>query len=338
MRRRNFLGVLCGAVVATVPFFARAQQTTKVYRIAVVSPAATSVALMSETGGSAYYRAFFERLRQLGYVEGQNLVVERYSGENRPEHYAELAREIVRGSPDLILASATALALEFKAATDTIPVVAVSADPVAYGVAASLPRPGGNITGVTVDAGVEIMGKCLEFLREMVPAASRIAWLASRPREGQAPYTVALQEAARKMQISLVGPPLQAPFNEAEFRRVFAAMAQAGADALLVGGGPENFGNRQLIVELAEKARLPAIYFFREFTDIGGLMSYGVSLSDLSRHAADQIDQILKGAKPGDIPFYQPTKFELIINLRTAKALGITMPPTLLIAADEVIE
>ena len=140
------------------------------------------------------------------------------------------------------------------------------------------------------------------------------------------------------MQISLVGPPLQAPFNEAEYRRVFAAMAQAGADALLVNGGPENFGNRQLIVELAEKARLPAIYVFREFTDIGGLMSYGVNLGDLLRHAADQIDQILKGTKPGDIPFYQPTKFELIINLRTAKALGITVPPTLLIAADEVIE
>ncbi|HEV2548803.1 MAG TPA: ABC transporter substrate-binding protein [Stellaceae bacterium] len=291
---------------------------------------------MSETGGTAYFRAFFERLRQLGYIEGQNLVVERYSGEGRAEHYAELVREIVRGSPDLIFT--TALAPQFKAATATIPIVATTGDPVANGIVASLPRPGGNITGVTVDAGVDIMGKYLELLREMVPAASRVARLSSRPWEGQAPYTVALQEAARKMQISFVSPPLHAPFNEAEYRRVFAAIVQAGADALLVSGQLENRANRQLIVEVAAKARLPAIYPYRFYTDIGGLMSYGVNLEDLCRHAADQVGQILKGTKPSDIPFNQPTKFELIINLRTAKALGITMPPTLLIAADEVIE
>jgi putative tryptophan/tyrosine transport system substrate-binding protein len=229
------------------------------------------------------------------------------------------------------------MALEFKAATDIIPVVAVVADPVAFGIISNLARPGGNITGVSVDGGVEILGKRLELLREIVPTAAKVAYLASR-RLWEAPDATALREAAQRLKIALIGPPLDAPIHDAEYRRVLAAMSRDGADALVVGDQVDNTVNRRLIVELAENVRLPAIYPYRDFIDSGGLIAYSVEIRDILRHSADQIDEIIKGAKPGDIPFYQPIKFVLTLNLKTAKALGITVPPTLLIAADEVIE
>jgi putative ABC transport system substrate-binding protein len=291
---------------------------------------------MNETG-SVRYRAFFQRLRQLGYVEGQNLLVGRYSGEGQTEHFGELAHQVVRANPDVIFVTTFRVAHDFKAATDTIPIVASGGDPVAFGIATSLARPGGNITGVTVDAGMEISGKYLELLRELVPSVSRVAFLASRGM-WESGYGAVNRDAAERMKISLVGTPLEPPFDEAAYRRAFAAMAEEGVNGLYVSGQPENYAKRQLIVELAELARLPAIYVFREFADVGGLMAYAVDITDMYRHAADQIDQILKGAKPSEIPFYQPTKFQLVINLKAAKALGITVPPTLLIAAEEVIE
>jgi putative ABC transport system substrate-binding protein len=183
----------------------------------------------------------------------------------------------------------------------------------------------------------KIVGKRLELLREMIPAASRVAYLGSHGMwEGA--DGAAMREAAQRIKISLIGPPLESPLREAEYRRVFAAITQAGADALMVANQSELLTDRRLILKLAENARLPAIYPNRDFAEIGGLMAYGVELQDVFRHAAEQVDQILKGAKPGDIPFYQPTKFELVINAKASKAVGITVPPTLLIAADEVIE
>jgi putative ABC transport system substrate-binding protein len=290
---------------------------------------------MSETG-SRRFGAFFQRLRDLGYIEGQNLSVERYSGEGRTK-FAELAREVVPGNPDLIFVNTSRITREIKTATQTIPVVSVGADPVAYGVVSSLARPGGNITGATVDAGVEIVGKRLELLREMIPTASRVAYLGSHGMwEGA--DGAAMREVAQRIKISLIGPPLESPLREAEYRRVFAAMTQAGADALVVANQSELLTDRRLILKLAENARLPAIYPDRDFAEIGGLMAYGVELQDVFRHAAEQVDQILKGAKPGDIPFYQPTKFELVINAKASKAVGITVPPKLLALADEVIE
>jgi putative ABC transport system substrate-binding protein len=290
---------------------------------------------MSETG-SRRFGAFFQRLRDLGYIEGQNLSVERYSGEGRTK-FAELAREVVPGNPDLIFVNTSRITREIKTATETMPVVSVGADPVAYGVVSSLARPGGNITGATVDAGVEIVGKRLELLREMIPAASRVAYLGSHGMwEGA--DGAAMREAAQRIKISLIGPPLESPLREAEYRRVFAAITQAGADALMVANQSELLTDRRLILKLAENARLPAIYPDRDFAEIGGLMAYGVELQDVFRHAAEQVDQILKGAKPGDIPFYQPTKFELVINAKASKAVGITVPPKLLALADEVIE
>jgi putative ABC transport system substrate-binding protein len=292
----------------------------KVYRIAIVAPATP----IAETGSRGPYRAFFQRLRQLGYSEGHNLTVERFSGKGRTEHFGELANEVVRSNPDLIFATGDRTTRAVKAATDTIPIVAIVGDPVVAGFASTMARPGGIITGVTSDAGEEFRGKHLEVLCEMVPAASSVGWIAS-PRIRELQNRV-MRNAAEKLNLSLVGPPLNAPFDEAEYARVVAAMAQEGANALLVADQPENNTNRQVIVELAEKYRLPAIYHFRMFPEAGGLMSYGVDLVDLFRHMADAVDQIFKGAKPGDIPFYQPTKFELVINLKAAKAIGIEVP------------
>jgi putative ABC transport system substrate-binding protein len=291
---------------------------------------------MSEKGKLPVWRAFFQRLRQLGYVEGQNLAVARYSGEGRVDQFAELTREVVRGKPDVVFVTTNQLALDVKSASDTIPVVAMMADPVADGTVPSLARPGGNITGTAVDAG-EISFKSLELLKEMVPSASRVGLLTLR-WTWERPYAAAIREAAQSIKITLIGPPLDVPLQEAEYRRVLAAMTEAGADALIVRGDPQNYTNRRLIVELTEKARLPAIYYYRDFAEIGGLMVYGVDLSELFGRAADQVDQIFKGAKPEEIPVFQPTKFELIINLKTAKALGIEVPASLLARADEVIE
>jgi putative ABC transport system substrate-binding protein len=333
MRRREFIA---GLVVTTAIGRAQAQQNAKVYRLTLVHASHTPSDL-SETGSSEY-RAFFQRLRQLGYVEGQNLVVERFSANGRTEQFAEVAAAAARANSDVMFVGGDRLATAVKASTDTVPMVAIVADPVALRLVSSLARPSGNITGVTADPGKDFWGKQIELLHEMVPTASRVGWLASPKLWEGSTAGVVLQEAAKRLKISLIGPPLAAPIQEAEYRRVFDAMAQAGAGALLVSGQPENTTNSRLIVELAAATRLPACYPYLEFAALGGLMAYGVDLPDMCRHAADQVNQILKGEKPGDIPFYQPTKFPLAINLKTAKALGITVPPTLLIAADEVIE
>jgi putative ABC transport system substrate-binding protein len=333
----NRRAVITGLLLAGAIPRAHAQQDRKVYRLAVVNPSAP-VGDLTETGRSQDYHAFFQRLRELGYVEGKNLVVERYSGEGRTDHFAELAREVVRSNPDVISALGDRLVRQFKAATDNIPIVAGVSDPVALGVAVSLARPGGNITGGSGDAGAQIAGKWLELLHEMAPAASRVGYLASRAAWELPSYTPALRDAAQRMTISLMGPPLDAPFDDAAYRRVFATIAQQGVDALIVNNQYENLTNLNVIIELTETYHLPAIYWYREFVDAGGLMAYTAIVRDGWRHAADQVAQILKGASPSDIPFWQPSKFKLIINLKTAKALGITVPPTLLIAADEVIE
>jgi putative ABC transport system substrate-binding protein len=264
-------------------------------------------------------------------------VYERYSAEGRTDEFSELVRDVVRSNPDLIYADGTFMVLALKAATTTIPIVSSSiSDPVAVGIAASIARPGGNITGV-IGTGPEFMGKYVELLREAVPGLSTVGYLASR-RVWELPEGVAVQEAARRLQISLIGPPLDYPLDAAEYRRVIAAMAQAGAQALIVQGQPQNFQNLRLIIELAEKGRLPAIYPFLDSVKLGGLMAYAADGHETLRQQANQIAQILRGASPGDIPFYQPTKFFLVINLKTAKALGIELSASLVARADEVIE
>ena len=335
MRRRDFISLLCGTAVAWL-FAARAQgaqQTSKVYRIAFVDPQ-TPVAEQRESPFSA---GFFEELRRLGYVEGRNLVVEQYSSEKRAFRNPELARAVVERNPDAIVAIGNAMVLDFKAATSTIPIVGITADPIALGIVSNLARPGGNITGVSADAGIGLWTKRLELLYAVAPKTSKAAFLGSRAA-WDGPYGAALREAAHGVGISLVGAPLAAPFQEADYRRVLAAAVQEGAEALVISDMPYNFTNRRLIVQLASEGRLPAIYPWRGAVETGGLMAYFFEFTDITRQLAAQLDLILKGAKPGEVPIWQPTRFLLSINLKAAKTLGLTVPVSLLATADEVVE
>ena len=333
MKRRTFLSSL---LLASAARFARAQQRAKIYRIVVVHPSRPT-AMLTEDGGIPAFAAFFKELRQLGYIEGDNLLVERYSGEGRTEHYADLARNAVLSHPDLIFTVSARMAQHFKATATTIPIVAYTADPVASGLARSLAQPGGNITGVIPDVGLDFWGKRLEFLKGVVPTARKVACLT--PREPwNMPAGVAIRKAANQIAVELVGALLDGSIDEPEYRRVFAVMAQERVDALIVIDAPENYANQRLITKLAENARLPAMYPDRGFVELGGLMAYGPELEELYRHAAHQIDQILKGAKPGELPFYQATQFKLTINLNTAKVLGLAIPQSILLRADEVIQ
>jgi putative ABC transport system substrate-binding protein len=333
MKRREFLITL--VLSATMPC-AHAQQPGKLYRIAIVHPSAP-VAEMTDAG-SPRFSALFKELRRLGFVEGQNVVVERYSGAGRTEHYSELANEVVHHKPDLILTITSRMVQNFKAATTVIPIVGLMADPVASEIVESLAHPGGSITGISSDAGPEISGKRLDLLREAAPGTSRVGFLASRFVWDSPFFVASLRVAAERMGISLIGPPLEGTLQEQEYRRVFEAMLQGHADALIVGDQAENFTYRRLIVELAATSGLPAIYPFREQVEVGGLIAYGPDLLDIYRRAAGYVDQILKGIKAGEIPIYLAVKFDLVVNMKAAKAIGLTIPPSLLLRADEVIE
>jgi putative ABC transport system substrate-binding protein len=322
------LGVMFFTIASAV-----SQTSGRVYRLAIVAPSGP-VSNLTETG---LLRELFRELRRLGYVEGQNLTVERRSAEGHPERLPELVREVVALKPDVIFTTSGRVLQQVKAATTTVPAVGSTSDPVRYGLAASLARPGGNITGITVDTGVEIVGKRLQLLRELVPGATRVAFLT--PRDGwDNLFGSAAREAATKLGLSLVGPPLDSPIGEAEYRRVFAAMAEQRPDALLVSDYNENMTHRQLITELARVHRVPAVYPFPDFVGVGGLATYGPDWLDLDRRVAAMIDTILKGGNPGEIPFYQPTRFQLIINLKSAREIGLAIPPALLARAEEVIE
>jgi len=334
VRRREFITLLGGAAIAW-PFAARAQQPAKQRRIAIFHPAIPTTHL-TETGGGSAWRAFFAELRRLGYIEGENLIIERYSAEGHHERYADLAREIVTRNPDVIVTGTNPVVIVFKAATSTIPLVAFMLDPLKAGLVTSLARPGGNLTGITLDAGIEIWGKRLQMLKEAIPSTAKAAFLGMREGwEGSSGQV--LRDAAGRLGISLVFmfPPKGTP---SEIERVFAAMEQQRLDAVLVSGEGDLYAHRKLIAELAEKSRLPAMCPYRDYVEAGGLMGYAVDLAELLRRMADDVHQILKGAKPGDIPIYQPTKFELLINLKTAKALGLTLSSALLAGAAEIIE
>jgi putative ABC transport system substrate-binding protein len=243
----------------------------------------------------------------------------------------------VRANPDIIVAVTSRLVLAFKATTDAIPVLAVMADPVPFSIVTNIPRPGGNITGVSVEAGFDIWSKRLQALREAVPTAAKVGFLGSR-QIWSVPEADALRQATQQLGISLVGPPIESPIQAEEYRRVLAAMAQEHVDGVIISDQAEHITYRQLIVDLVRAAKLPTVFPYREFFEIGALMAYGPSSSDSWRRLAGYIDQILKGAHPGDLPIYLQSKFDLLINLKTAKALGITIPPSLLVRADEVIE
>ena len=332
MRRREFTaGVL---LVAATPW-ARAQQRAKQRRIAIFHPAIPAH-LLTETGGGTAWRAFFAELRRLGYVEGENLIIERYSAEGQHARYAGMAREIVTRNPDLIVTGTNPVVIAFREATSTIPIVAFMLDPLKAGLVTSLARPRGNLTGITLDAGVEIWAKRLELLKEAVPSTAKAAFLAMRGGWDDT-FGQVLQDAGGRLGISLTWM-LPQEGTPSEMERVFTSIAEQRLDAVLVSGEGDLYANRLLIAELARKHRLPAMSPYRDYVDAGGLMAYTVDLAELLGRMADDVHQILNGAKPGDIPIYQPTKFDLLINLKTAKAFGLTLPPSLLSRAEEIIE
>jgi putative ABC transport system substrate-binding protein len=321
--------VLTAVALLAAPYGAGAQQAGKVYRIGYLStPTRESV----ERG----LQAFLRKLRELGWVEGQNLAVEYRWAEGNVERLPGLAAELVRRKMDVIVAPAGSAALAAKNATSSIPIVMIfPSDPVELGLVASLSRPGGNITGTAFTPGPEIFGKQLQFLTEMVPRASRVAMLSNPADPSFALQMTEVEATARALRVRL--QPVEARGQE-DFDGAFAAMARERADALLVGGTSTFLAHRARLAELALKGRLPTMFSFRECVDAGGLMAYAVNMVDFVGHAAVYVDKILRGAKPADLPVEQPTKFELIINLKATKALGITVPQTLLLRADEVIQ
>jgi putative ABC transport system substrate-binding protein len=322
MNRRAFVTGL-GAVLAA-PLAAEAQQAGKVYRIGILANVSGDI-----------WGPFIEGLRDLGYVEGQNITIEFRSSEAKYERLPDLAAELVRLKVDVIVAPADENVVVAKQATRTIPIVmAGSGDPVGGGLVASLAQPGGNVTGLSLSAP-ELAGKQLQLLKETVPRVSRVAVLLNPTNRAGHSLLGEAKVAAQSLRVQLQILEARRPD---EFQSVFAAMARERAGALLVFPDGMFLLQRTRITDFAAKSSLPAMYGRREFVDAGGLMSYASSLGYNLRRAAAYVDKILKGAKPGDLPIEQPTKFELVINLKTAKALGLTIPPSLLARADQVIE
>jgi ABC-type uncharacterized transport system substrate-binding protein len=325
VRRREFITLLVGAAVAW-PLAAQAQQSGKLPTIGFLGGATAST-------WSSWSAAFVQRLRELGWSEGRTVLIEYRWADGRHERAAEIAAEFVRLKVDVILTSGGVL-LAAKQATSTIPIVfAVANDPVGAGFVSSLARPGGNITGLSLQT-TDLAAKRLELLREVVPGIHRLGVLANIGNAAAVPEIDEIQAAARILGIDVAMLEMR---RAEDITSAFATFGSA-AEAIYVCTDPLVLAQRARINTLALAARLPTIYGPREHVEAGGLMSYGANFPDLFRRAADLVDKILRGAKPGDLPVEQPTKFDLVVNLTTAKALGLEIPPTLIARADEVIE
>jgi len=326
MDRRAFMGTLAGGLLAA-PLAAAAQQAGKVWRVAVL------------TGGlprsAAPVRALEQRLAELGYVEGRNLAIDFQSAGGQNDRLPALAGELVQGRPDVLVAFSTQSALAAKNATQTIPIVlGAVGDPVGSGIVPSLGRPGGNITGASM-LNAELSAKGLQLLKEAVPAASRVAVLWNSGNRLHREVRGASEAAAKTMKVVLQFVDVR---GSDDLPRAFDAITQQRADALLVFPDNVTLVHRKPILDYTTRRRLPTMYPFREMVEEGGLMCYGPSLIESFRAAAGYVDKILKGAKVGDLPIAQATKFDAVINLKTAKALGLTIPQSVLARADEVIE
>ena len=322
-RRRQLL-LATGALVVA-PLSLHAQRSARVYRVAYAGIAPLP-ALAPFTG------AFEQGLRDRGYVVGKDVFVDYGSAEGKFERYPEVVRELLGRKPDVILAATNANTVAWRAVTRTIPIVMIlGTDVVGSGFASSLARPGGNVTGLTMDVGHGTIMKRLELLTEIAPKISRVAVLYDPPYEVE--YRMPLEEAASRLGLRLVWMDITD-----DFERSFAAVLRGQAGAVFFSGGGRQLGRRSEIIGLAEKHRIPASFDTAEYADAGGLMSYSPNFLDLCRRAAIYVDKILKGAKPGELPIEQPTKYELVINRRTAKALGIAIPQSMLLRADRVIE
>lgn len=324
--RRQFL-LAIAVVLSLAPRAAGAQQAGKVYRIGFL--------FYGSPGPSPELNAFRQGLRESGYIEGQNIAVEYRFARGEIGRLPALAAELARLKLDVVVTPGTPASLAAKQATSTIPIVFVGvADAVGAGLVANLPRPGGNMTGLT-GISAELGGKRLEFLKQVAPKASRVAVLYNPADRANVLVFNGLQESAPALGLTLQPLEVRKP---GEFEGAFVAMTRQGAQALFVAAGVLTSQNRRVVVDLAAARRIPAMWGDREFVEAGGLMSYAVNFYDQIRRAATYVDRILKGAKPRDLPVEQPTKYELLINLKTAKALGLTIPQSLLLRVDEVIE
>jgi len=312
---------MCGVV-------AEAQQPARIHRIGILSPS-------SGPFFSARDEAFRQRLRQLGYVEGKNIVIEYRYAEGKGERLPDLAAELVQLKVDVIVTTSAGATLAAKKASGTIPIViAAAADPVGSGLVSSLARPGGNITGLSLMAP-DLDGKRLELLKEAVPKVARVAFLREPGgTRGNLPLTE-MEAAAKALGLKLLSLEVR---SLDDFESAFARAKRESAQALITTSGPLINTQQRRVLDLAAKNRLPAIYHYSEFVEAGGLMSYAPDNTDGWRRAADYVDKILKGAKPADLPIEQPKKFELIINLKAAKQIDLTIPPSLLARADRVIK
>jgi putative tryptophan/tyrosine transport system substrate-binding protein len=324
--RRDFISLLGGAAAAW-PLAARAQQPAKLPTIGYLGSTTPAVESQRIT-------AFVQRLRELGWIEGRTIAIEVRWAEARPERFIEIAAEFVRLKVDLIVTGATPPTLAAKQATAVIPIVfAAASDPVGTGLVASLARPGGHVTGLSIQT-TDLVGKRLERLREVVPALRRLAILANVGNPASVLEMGEAQATARTLGLEVITSEIRRAEDIAPAFEAF----KGRADALFLCADPLVNANRTRINILAVGVRLPTMYGFREYVEAGGLMSYGPNVPDLFRRAADLVDKILRGTKPGDIPVEQPTRFDLVINLTTATALGLEVPATLIARADEVIE
>jgi putative ABC transport system substrate-binding protein len=327
MKRRDFIALVVGGTTVW-PLPIHAQQPQKMPRIGALLPG-------TPASFSLRANAFLDGLRALGHVEGKTIAIEWKWGQDRGETLSALAVELVRSNVDVIITGGTAAAKAVRAATPTIPIVmAIIGDPIAVGLVDNLARPGGNVTGFSIVAP-ELSGKRLELLKEIVPNASSVAVLLNTRNPQSQIELKEMQGAAQAMGLQLYPAEIS---TEDGLEDAFAAMNKAAVQALVVLTDPILFSQRTRIVDLASRKRLPAMYFFQGFVEEGGLVSYGPSDTDLFRRTAAYVDKILKGTKPGELPIEQPTKFELFINLKAAKALGLTIPESFLLRADRVIE
>jgi putative ABC transport system substrate-binding protein len=329
MRRREFITLL-GRATAAWPFAARAQQSAKMRRVGVLMNLASD-----DAEGQARLAAFLQGLQETGWAVGHNVRIDLRWGANDADHFRKQATELVALAPDVILASGTPAATPLLQATRTAPIVFVQVvDPVGAGLVANLAQPGGNATGFTVSE-YGISGKWLELLKEVAPSVTRVAVLRDPATSSGIGYLAAIQSVAPSLAMGLTPVGVS---DAAEIERGVTAFARASNGGLIVTGNSLTIAHRELIITLAARHRLPAVYNSRLFVNDGGLISYGSDSIDPYRRAAGYVDRILRGEKPADLPVQSPTKFELVISLKTAKALGLTLPPSLLARADEVIE
>ena len=334
MRRREFLGLFGGLSATIVSGAARGGDVLK--RVALVSVGSTPVTQMREGSTSVYFRTFFEELRRLGYVEGKNLVVLRFTSGGQSERIPDTAREVVAATPDVIFAFTSRMVQQLKKTTTSIPVVGYTADPISFGIVEDLSHPGKNITGVATEASSEFDGKRLSLFREFAPRASRVAVL-SPASYWRTVYGDALRDAAGRLGFTIVGGPVEDPVSQEAIERAFARIAAEHADLLVIPDLPENYSYLRRIVELSIREKLPTLASTRLYVTAGVLMSYGADPVDLVRRAVAYVDRILKGERPGDLPIYRTSRYDLIINQKTAEKLNLSIPPILETAADEII-